>query len=98
MTPKEECETLLDRFLPLVEQHLVKRGGFLPVSAVLDAEGQAGLNCRIVPVTSAEYQTAAKRPAYSVLDTSKITRDFGIVPRPWIQALRACIHEMKNEK
>ncbi len=59
---------------------------------------QAGLNCRIVPVTSAEYPTAAKRPAYSALDTSKITRDFGIVPRPWIQALRACIHEMKNEK
>ena len=44
MTPKEECETLLDQFLPLVEQHLEKRGGFLPVSAVLDAEGEATLN------------------------------------------------------
>ncbi len=57
---------------------------------------QAGLNCRIVPVTSAEYPTAAKRPAYSALDTSKITRDFGIVPRRWQEELAQCINDIRN--
>ncbi len=38
---------------------------------------------RIVPIASTEYPVATPRPAYSVLDCSRITRKFGIVPRPW---------------
>jgi len=33
---------------------------------------EAGINCRIIPVLLAQYPTAAKRPALSVLDKSKI--------------------------
>lgn len=41
----------------------------------------------VLPITTAEYPTAAPRPAYSALDCSKISRVFGIVPRPWTAML-----------
>lgn len=37
---------------------------------------------RIDAITTAEYPTPARRPAYSVLDTTRI-RALGIVPPPW---------------
>jgi dTDP-4-dehydrorhamnose reductase len=59
---------------------------------------QAGLRCRVVPIMSAEYPVAATRPAYSALDTSKITRTFGIAPRPWQEPLAECINIIKDER
>jgi dTDP-4-dehydrorhamnose reductase len=48
-------------------------------------------NCSVLPITSSEFPTPARRPAYSVLDTGKISRDFGIQPRTWQEALRSCL-------
>ncbi len=47
-------------------------------------------NCKInlVPIISAEFPTAAKRPIYSVLDKSKIKNTFGIEILPWQESLR----------
>jgi dTDP-4-dehydrorhamnose reductase len=48
-----------------------------------EARRRAPLACeRIEAITTAEYPTPAKRPAYSVLDTTRI-RQAGIVPPPW---------------
>lgn len=44
---------------------------------------------RVVPITTAEYPTPARRPAMSVLDGARLTADFGIAPRPWRDALAA---------
>jgi dTDP-4-dehydrorhamnose reductase len=41
----------------------------------------------VVPITTAQYPTPAKRPLNSVLDCSKIERHFGIRPRPWKESL-----------
>ena len=41
----------------------------------------------IIPITTDEYPTPAKRPPNSVLDCSKIERNFGIRPRPWEKSL-----------
>jgi dTDP-4-dehydrorhamnose reductase len=43
---------------------------------------------RISPIRTREYPTAAKRPAYSVLDTTGFTAAFGVEPRSWRSALR----------
>jgi dTDP-4-dehydrorhamnose reductase len=53
-------------------------------TAIVDeARTHRALACeRIEAITTAEYPTPAKRPAYSVLDTSRI-RALGIVPPSW---------------
>jgi dTDP-4-dehydrorhamnose reductase len=43
---------------------------------------------RVVPVSTEEFPTPARRPAYSVLDTSSFTSTFDVEPRPWRDALR----------
>jgi dTDP-4-dehydrorhamnose reductase len=44
---------------------------------------------RIVPIPTSEFPTAARRPAYSVLDTTSFTERFGVLPRAW----RAALHD-----
>lgn len=52
---------------------------------------------RVLPITTADYPTPAKRPAYSVLDTTKLRRDFGIAPPDWRDGLHATLREMRVE-
>lgn len=42
-------------------------------------------------ITSAEYQTVAARPVYSVLDCKKIKKDYGIEQKSWEQAIKLFI-------
>jgi dTDP-4-dehydrorhamnose reductase len=42
---------------------------------------------KINAITTAEYPTPAKRPAYSVLNCSKLKRDYGIHQADWTQAV-----------
>jgi len=51
----------------------------------------AGLTCNLQPIETKDFPTPAKRPAYSVLDTSKIEQDIAIDIRHWEDALRDCI-------
>ncbi|MFW6077033.1 MAG: dTDP-4-dehydrorhamnose reductase [Hyphomicrobiales bacterium] len=46
---------------------------------------------KLRPITTAEYPTPARRPAYSVLDTGKFTRVFGVAPPDWRDALDRCM-------
>lgn len=51
-------------------------------------------SCTLHPITTEEYPTAAARPKYSVMDTSKIQRTFGVqIPR-WEEALQRCIGKL----
>jgi len=49
---------------------------------------------RVEAITTAEYPTPARRPANSVLDCARIGAAFGIVPRPWREALAEVIGEL----
>jgi dTDP-4-dehydrorhamnose reductase len=48
----------------------------------------------VAPISTAEYPTAAVRPANCVLSTASLTRDYGIVPRPWQLALSDILDAM----
>ncbi|WP_298136839.1 dTDP-4-dehydrorhamnose reductase [Acidiferrobacter sp.] len=46
-----------------------------------------GLAVAVSPIATADYPTAARRPAYSVLDCGRLAQRMGIVLPPWGQAL-----------
>jgi dTDP-4-dehydrorhamnose reductase len=50
------------------------------------------------PITTAEYPTPARRPAYSVLDTAKVARVFAITPPDWRDALTRCMSCLANDE
>ena len=59
----------------------------------------AGINtCCVKPLHTAEYPTAAKRPAYSVLDKTKIKDTFGIKIPYWEDSLEECIKLLTQQK
>jgi dTDP-4-dehydrorhamnose reductase len=41
----------------------------------------------IEAIMTADYPTAARRPANSRLSTKKLQENYGIVPRPWREAI-----------
>ena len=57
-------------------------------SAIL---ARSGLDCRLIPITTAEYPAPAKRPAYSVLDNTKFQQTFGLAMPDWRESLEQCL-------
>ena len=55
-------------------------------------------DCVIKPCSSAEYPTKAKRPAYSVLDKSKIKTALGIEIPAWDASLREFLQDNVKPK
>jgi dTDP-4-dehydrorhamnose reductase len=51
----------------------------------------AGSKCIVNPIPSSNYPTPAKRPAYSVLDTTQIQKAFSISIPFWRDSLQKCI-------
>lgn len=51
----------------------------------------AHLECKVIPISSAEYPTLAKRPSYSVMDKSKIISHYNIELKDWKDSLKECI-------
>ena len=50
--------------------------------------------CDIQPCHSNEYPSPVKRPAYSVLDKTKIKEAFGLKILYWTDSLRKCINNL----
>jgi dTDP-4-dehydrorhamnose reductase len=53
--------------------------------------------CRIVPIPSSGFPTPAIRPAYSLMDKSKIKRDYGLYIANWQSSLAVCIELLKKQ-
>jgi dTDP-4-dehydrorhamnose reductase len=51
----------------------------------------AGINCEVRPVSTEKFPTKAKRPKYSVLNTTSIRSAFGIGIPNWRDSLKECI-------
>ena len=54
------------------------------------------LNCRIHPITTKEFPLPAKRPHYSVLNTTLFRNKFGISIPHWRNSLSQCIENLKT--
>jgi dTDP-4-dehydrorhamnose reductase len=60
--------------------------------AIFDEAAKHGRSpARARPITTAEYPTAAQRPANSRLDTDKLRRLYGIALPPWRDSLADCV-------
>ena len=58
------------------------------------AEYAGNISCDIQPCHSDEFPSPVKRPAYSVLDKTKVKETFGIRIPYWTDSLRSCIHRI----
>ena len=60
------------------------------------AEYNGTTACDILPCHSDEFPSPVKRPAYSVLDKTKIKKVFGIEIPYWTDSLKQCITNLKK--
>ena len=84
----------------IIEENFLDRNGVYNYSGegvcswfdfASEINSQMGHTCRIVPCRSEEYPTPAERPHYSVLDKSKVKRDYGIEIPYWRQSLAMAV-------
>ena len=52
--------------------------------------------CHVRPIHTSEYPTPAKRPAYSVLDKTKIKTTYHLAIPHWEESLEECIREIEK--
>ena len=50
---------------------------------------------RLIPIPTSGYPTPARRPANSVLDSSKFARLYGVTARPWRDSLARCLRDIQ---
>lgn len=62
------------------------------------AEYVGHTNCDIQPCHSEEFPSPVKRPAYSVLDKTKIKQTFGVKVPYWTDSLKVCLDHLKASK
>jgi len=53
---------------------------------------------KVIPITTSEYPTPAKRPANSIMDCSLFERNFGLIPKPWDESLSRMINNYYHTK
>jgi dTDP-4-dehydrorhamnose reductase len=84
-----------DRWLPGI-YHYCNEGRISWYDFALAIKTLTGTGCILHPVPAIAYPTPAKRPAYSLLDTSRISERYGVnIPR-WEDSLRACIADLQG--
>ncbi|MDB4761654.1 dTDP-4-dehydrorhamnose reductase [bacterium] len=54
------------------------------------------VDCLVKPIETKDYPTLAKRPHFSVLNKSKIKKDFSLEISYWKEALEKCIKKLKS--
>jgi len=60
--------------------------------AILEASGGS---CKLLPTPSSDYRSPARRPAYSVLDNTKLWETFGLALPDWRLSLVQCLEDLR---
>jgi dTDP-4-dehydrorhamnose reductase len=76
--------------------HYANKGIISWYQFALAIADQVKADCLVHPIPGSAYPTPAKRPAYSVLDTSRLTDTFGIQIRPWQKSLADCMKKIST--
>lgn len=63
-----------------------------------DIKEIAGKSCHIKGIPTSEYPTAAKRPAFSLLDTTKIKETYGVNISPYKESLKRMLSSLLISK
>jgi dTDP-4-dehydrorhamnose reductase len=76
--------------------HMVARGdttwhAFAEAILAADPRRHEHRARRVVPISTDQFPTPARRPAYSVLDPSRLDRTFGVALEPWQAQLAAVL-------
>jgi dTDP-4-dehydrorhamnose reductase len=67
-------------------------------TAIFEASAaRGGPNARVKPITTAQYPTAARRPANSRLSSEHLKSVLGWRPAPWRDSLSICLNELVPE-
>ena len=75
----------------IFRKYIIK-GFFIEELTNLDFK-KSNIKCKALPIKSHDYVTIAKQPKYSVLDSTKISKDYDINPKKWTESLENCINE-----
>jgi dTDP-4-dehydrorhamnose reductase len=76
--------------------HVTSAGSVSWAGFAREIFSQAGIATEVVPISSAEYPVAARRPLNSRLDCGKIAAAFGVVLPEWRDGLRGVLAERTN--
>jgi dTDP-4-dehydrorhamnose reductase len=59
------------------------------------AAERGGKTPSVEPIATSDYPTPARRPANSRLSTQKLQQDYGIAPRPWLNAITELVETLQ---
>ena len=77
--------------------HFANRGEVSRFDFALKIKDATGIeDCEVSSITSKEYGAPAKRPAYSVLDVTKISGAFKVEIPNWEESLMRCIEKLNS--
>jgi dTDP-4-dehydrorhamnose reductase len=89
---------LADGSAPTGTYHFVNGGSTtwhgLAEAVMAESCARGGAAVQVSPIACDDFPTRARRPRNSRLDTTKIQRDFGIVPRSWQQTVEQIVSEL----
>jgi dTDP-4-dehydrorhamnose reductase len=86
-----------DHFIPGTF-HFSDEGETTWYEFALEIKKLIGSACEILPIPSSGYITPAKRPAYSLMDKSKIKKVYGLNIPDWRTSLALCIDLLKKQE
>lgn len=76
--------------------HYCNEGRISWFDFALAIRDKIGSTCTVLPIPSSSYPTPAKRPAFSLMATAKIQRDFMVAVYPWEESLDACLLKLQQ--
>ena len=76
--------------------HFSNKGRISWYDFAVEIKELTGSECKLNPIPTSQYPTPAKRPAFSLLDTSKIQKVYGVNMPDWKISLKKCIDHLKQ--